>query len=115
MTDKTTDEQRCSIKSKEELQNIQKQMRQLGHLTKATNKMWLRDWKTKKRFYFFGFHLSRQGCWETLKASGVVNINYLAVQRIVQLNEDGHAIKAWQVGIGPLLINFGIWKLNNDR
>lgn len=100
------------LNTKEHMDRLRKQFRALGFLQKPANK----DWMGEIEVFGWRFIMAANWggeCWETFKASGSVYVNYFALQRMVELQEEGDhlLLTGWQLLFGPLRLNWACMKV----
>ncbi|UBB18348.1 hypothetical protein [Comamonas odontotermitis] len=98
------------MKLSTELQERKRAFQGYGYLMEAKSAWRFIEWRAFKRNVLFGWNLSRNGPWETLKASGTATVNYFVIQRLLMISKDGELLQGWQIVLGPLLVNFSVMK-----
>lgn len=99
------------FRSAEEMERLQEQFRTLGYLIPHGRTPWTKEWDGR-RWWGCMRVCWGEDCWDTLKATGTVYVNYFAFQKMLFFTEDARLLKGWQLLFGRLRIEFAAVRLN---
>ena len=83
----------------------------LGLITKTPNKVFKKEFSTKKYWRVVHLTWSGNGLWTSLNVHGVLYESYFQFAKINFINEKGHVLTGKVLILGKLLIEYGCLKL----
>lgn len=101
------------FRSAEEMAHLRDQFRSLGYLVPHSRTPWTKEWDGRHSWGVIRVYWG-EDCWDTLKATGTVYVNYFAFQKMLFFTEDARLLKGWQFLFGRLRIEFAVVRLNGD-